>query len=1036
MSDVDVEDKEKVENNGIEPSTEINDGQPLIGEQPQIVNTNELDSKPEDSKQQEIVSIKSIDDKIIYSKNVPYQLVDILKETPLKFSDNENSKITYVEAWELNLYIGTNQGELIHFYKIDDELGYIQISKQSFSSNSTKPIKKIILLTEISIAIVHCGSTVSGYLLPELSPANIGKAKEVNDISVDCNDIETTENKGNQIVKTEDYGGDKFSKVTIFTEKSIKLLRIFRDSIRLHKELQYSHVKAGLQMSNFSIVANLENYDLVDVSQSQRIFLFPLSTNHEGSNLKPIIKCVSKKEALLVCGGSDVNSPAVGMFINLNGDVVRGTLTFESYPSAISIAYPHVLAILKNKVVVYSIFDQQKLQEIQFADKDNNINLNVFPTMKIFEIKDSNLIEMIVQSPIISTMDNKEIERIAIESDTAIKNAICKTSYVLVDSMGNYVKMLKPLSQIERWIGWYDQSNSENAQNIYDKLVEEFSVNKSNKFLITLLGFYSISYGLFNQAFEIWTSNFKTLDPRLMIYIFERNGSDGIIGSVWTFQSLFEKVENLKKIEKSEEMIDFFKLYLNTSLTISFKTDTVDIGKSLEIALVKLGLTNNEDLEPVIHEIKYATNEIIELLLLNKKYFLLSRFYSKLKDHAQLLYYWKGLIEGQFKDEEFDKNFNDTNKSLQYLLNYIFTNCVDNKDIIEKYSEWLLELYPKFGLKLVTDKRINQLDINDIKILNILNNEKSNDKDEFKLEYLEHIFQTNNEKQFIGDLLLLYLELMINEFENVDKVHNAVKETINSYLKSDIPKPSIFKYWNLMETMELKNTKFCKYHNKLLKYINSISIGMKSVLDQRIVMNACKKKIIDTKYSKKFPLISIIILFKFNEFEKIVDEFIELKDYTSAEDFAINLNFQSIGIAGDSLKSIKMSTNTSSLVDDDLVNPAIAAKDNKVTEGLLKKIFDVYLEANETKLIDNFLNKYDLLNDTTENEISTLDRMDKFVELIDKVPDNFPVDRLKRFMVNNLIEFKDYNDHINIRKTLIKVEVNRMLKLENKLKKG
>lgn len=981
-------------------------------------------------KHDEVISVEAVENEIAYNPDIPCQLVDLLKETPLKFSDSTGSKITFIEAWELNLYIGTSLGEIIHLYKIDDDLGYIQISKQKFSSTSSKPIRKIVILSEISICLVHCGSTVSGYLLPELSPANIGKAKDVNDISIDWGDLEIDSKKHNKISKTEDYHGDAFSRVTIFTRKSIKLLRIFCDGIRLHREIQYADISKGLQVSNFSIVANSDNYELVDVSQVQRIFLFPLSTNISTSILKPIIEYVSKNEIFLVCGGSNDTDSAVGMFINLKGDVVRGTLTFESYPSSVSVEYPYIFAIFKGKIIIYSIFDQKVLQQIEFGDTSE---LAVFGTSRIFEIEDPELVKNIMQAPIVSTMDNDEIERIVIESDNAIKKAVCHSSCIVVDTAGKHFKILKPIADVERWVQLYKSTTNESCQNVYDKFAEDFSRHKSNIFLITLMGFFTLHYGLYNQAFEIWTSNFKYLDPRLMIYMFGKDGSDGIFGSVWTYRILFDQVEEIKKSHKSEEIQDFLKLYFNTCLTKDFEKNTALIKKSVEVALVKLGIESGDDLEPVVYEIKHANNEIIELLLLSKKYFVLSRFYANLKDHRQFLYYWKGLIDGEFVDEEFDKNFKDKKKSLQFLINYIFSNCIDDKLTIENYSEWLLKSYPSFGLKLVTDNRIKKLEINDIKVLNLLNS--SEEKEELKLQYLEYIFENKNEKQFIGDLISIYLNLVVNEYIKNPKIRGIIDTAMDRYSQMEIPKMTIYKYWNLIEETELKNTLFSVYHNKLYSYINLGSIGMKSILDQQAVIERCRERIVESdEMSNSLPLLDLVILFKYEDYEGIVERFIKLKDYTSAEEFAVSLNIGSLSekTPVQSARMENMATN-SSLINDET---PVKTQDNLLTEKLLKNIFDVYLKLGETRLIDRFLNKYDLLDDNTETSTSTIDRMDKFVNVINRVPDSFPLDRLKRFLVNNLIEFKDYNDHITMKKSLVKLEVSRMVQLEQNCKKN
>ncbi|KAL2863772.1 putative TGF beta receptor associated protein 1 [Aspergillus lucknowensis] len=54
------------------------------------------------------------------------------------------------------------------------------------------------------------------------------------------------------------------------------------------------------------------------------------------TELKPHILSPTSSEFLLV-RGSDEQDPSVGMFVNLDGDVVRGTITFQRYPKSIII---------------------------------------------------------------------------------------------------------------------------------------------------------------------------------------------------------------------------------------------------------------------------------------------------------------------------------------------------------------------------------------------------------------------------------------------------------------------------------------------------------------------------------------------------------------------------------------------------------------------------------------------------------------------------------------------------------------------------
>jgi vacuolar protein sorting-associated protein 3 len=83
----------------------------------------------------------------------------------------------------------------------------------------------------------------------------------------------------------------------------------------------------------------------MDLEKGERIPLFPISQNppdptDDGQSapptLPPLMVSVGEED-FLVTTGSTMEDPALGMFIDLNGDPVRGTLMFSSYPRAMSI---------------------------------------------------------------------------------------------------------------------------------------------------------------------------------------------------------------------------------------------------------------------------------------------------------------------------------------------------------------------------------------------------------------------------------------------------------------------------------------------------------------------------------------------------------------------------------------------------------------------------------------------------------------------------------------------------------------------------
>lgn len=934
-------------------------------------------------------------DAIRYSSTIPYQLVNLrIEEINL-----EGATITALEAWELNLYIGTSKGEIIHYYRIDEELGYIQISRQTFSSSSSLPIQKMILLPTISIILVQSSSRVSGYLLPELSPANIGKIKDVVDMSYDFSKLTLDKTGENKIVQNTASKNGPFVNVSLFTTNSVKVIRIDKNAMRLQKEVPFEGLQRGIQFGPSVVVAG-EKYEVLNLENLYRSMLFPVSCDND---LVPRIAYVEGNELLLISGGN-MSDPAMGMFVNRKGDAVRGTLILEKYPTSVSVEFPYVMVTLDKKLVVYSITDQSKLQEIVFPE-----NLCLINTSRIFEVKDSALAEKIVKIPVVSTMDNDEIEQIALEADISAKKAVCKSSSLLVHPDGKFIKIMKPVSEIERWLNTFDSSTTSTCMNIYDRLFEEL---KDSDFLATLLFLFTLYYDLYDQALEVWT--IYPTDPRLMIYVYNNLCSDGIYGTVWLYQSLVEKMEFIGRKEKSKGFESFYRHFLESSLTSKYGQNEEHIIKSVEIALTKVAITTGEALGPIIEKIKHSNNEIVELLLLNKKYYALAKLYANTMDHRQMLYYFKGLIIGDFEDPEYESNFKEVEKSLQFLINYIFTHCSDDRNIIENYATWMLVDYPSYGLKLVTDRRMGGIDVNDIKFLTLLKDSR------LKLQYLEYVCLIKDEKQFLGDLTLIYLELLISSYENDQKIKDAITTANEKYLAMDVPKISIYKYWRVVEKMDL-DQKFIHYHTQLYHQIYSTTLNVKSILDRKPVVETCKIKLIESKYRDTFPLLSIIIFSKYEDYKSVVNEFIILKDYISAEEFSISLSLD----AFHSVESPEVNQ----------LGSLSKALQKDVSDGLLKSIFEVYLKNNETMLIDRFLNKYDLLNDIASDQEKTTDRIDKFVGVLNKVPDNFPLSRMKRFVINNIIEFSDYNTQINVKRSLVKVEVNRLDRLKNSLKK-
>ncbi|KAF6012037.1 hypothetical protein HII13_001839 [Brettanomyces bruxellensis] len=942
----------------------------------------------------------------------PYKLADLISNIKVQSADIQKSAdtfITCVEAWDSNFYVGTSAGELIHMYKVGDcsgaeseadsqeKCGYIQLSRQKCADGKIRPIRKIILLSEIGKMLVLCGSTVSAYTLPELSPDSIGKVGGVSDITVDWDQVILDSKGRNYITKIDHIAGDVFVKVTLLTSKYIRLIRIFNDSIRLYKDVNYPDSIVGIQKSASTIVASPTNYDLVDMDHSQKVQLFSTSTPSDDeqteddpgyNHMTPIILPVGKDEFLLVCGGYTANDPAAGVIVNSSGDVTRGTITWMSYPTSVAVDYPYILATFSGGfIAVHSLHNQKLVQTIRF---DGNISLKVKSVCRNFEIKDRNLVKALTRHSIKTQITPEEIEKTAIESDRAESNLSRSPS-----DGSDYIPMqLKHHS---------DQVFEE----LMDELKEATNGNHSTEwqFLVTLLVLFTMKFHKFDDTFNLLINNIKYVDPRLIIYIHAGKNYRQIFGSIWVSDGLLEFVDDLRNqytsLTEQDNSREFIRLYANTCLASKESFEKVEIkaiAKTIEIYLLNIGLDQKEDLNSVLMSIHYSSTEVIETLLFKKSYFYLSRFYAYQENFQQCLYYWKGLITGDFYDENYMKHYKSVDESLTSLVEYMLQNCSQKETVVETYTNWLLGQFPDFGFKILIDKRVDNVEFNEVNVLHLLESKHS----DLMIQYLEYIVNQKNKRQFIGDLTLAIWSEMLHLLDN-NKVIDELTAMVSSYMALSIPKIMFSKFWNLRKEKSVQS-EFVILHDKLYFYLSFITQATVSILNRVLVLNVCERDIRDQKIENILPLICLMIQFKGNQDEAVVDILCEIEDYNAADIYA---STGELPYLSDETKIQKC-------------EPCWVEKHEK-SQKLLLILFDRYLHLKNPQLIDSFLNHHSLFeNDIkgTPDDIFTV--LDKFSGILRRIPDDFPLMEVQNFISRSLLKFQEYNNSLLISKVLVR----------------
>ena len=217
------------------------------------------------------------------STSCSYVLRPLVQNIPLSEGEETGIKITCVELWENNLYIGTSAAEVLHFVSIPADPGedtqaptFILASRlqptytQSNSSQPKPGVQQILVLPAIGKACLLCNGILSFYSLPELSPA-LRNAVVSNCSWVGGTDLNASIDDSNDGVI-----------LMVCVQKRVRLVRIGNE-IRLIRNIEYPSCLVSARRNQFACVADSQSYALLDVENQQKISLFPISSLNENT---------------------------------------------------------------------------------------------------------------------------------------------------------------------------------------------------------------------------------------------------------------------------------------------------------------------------------------------------------------------------------------------------------------------------------------------------------------------------------------------------------------------------------------------------------------------------------------------------------------------------------------------------------------------------------------------------------------------------------------------------------------------------------
>ncbi|KAF8493445.1 hypothetical protein F5888DRAFT_1948828 [Russula emetica] len=306
------------------------------------------------------------------SLNIPPYQVQSLISTVLDTHGRPTSRhnadavlsveVKCVHAFGSEIYVGCSNGEILLFALQangpDQPETYTLVSRQMLPTG--KAVDEIVLTPSISKALVLSDRQIFFFVIPSLElVSGIKPIRNVMAFAVDHRHIARP-------VPSMDSPMPFLPIDFCVVKRTGIVLYSLRESLKYIKEIPlqggaFLARRIGLCLC----IADREFYSLISLNAVTATQLLPISQVPPEAGTRPhrpMIQVVSDEEFLIL---SWTGAGTMGLFINLNGDPVRGTLQWPSHPLSVSLEYPYVTALLQDQtIVVHNVESQEVVQTV------------------------------------------------------------------------------------------------------------------------------------------------------------------------------------------------------------------------------------------------------------------------------------------------------------------------------------------------------------------------------------------------------------------------------------------------------------------------------------------------------------------------------------------------------------------------------------------------------------------------------------------------------------------------------------------------
>ncbi|KAI0252536.1 hypothetical protein BJV78DRAFT_1201303 [Lactifluus subvellereus] len=270
-------------------------------------------------------------------------------------------EVKCVQALGPEIYVGCSNGDLLRFALQPNVPGqpdsYTLLSRQALPTG--KPIDEIVLTPSISTALILSDRQIFFYIIPSLEPVlGIKPIRNVIAFAVDQQHVVRP-------APSVDSPAPILPVDFCIVKRNAIVLYSLQEQLSYRKEVPLQGGAFLVRRTGQCLcIADRERYSLVLLNTVTATPILPISQVPPEPGTRPhrpMIAVVAEEEFLIL---SWTGAGTMGVFINVNGDPVRGTLQWPSHPLSICFDYPYVTALLPDQTIQVHNIESQELTQV------------------------------------------------------------------------------------------------------------------------------------------------------------------------------------------------------------------------------------------------------------------------------------------------------------------------------------------------------------------------------------------------------------------------------------------------------------------------------------------------------------------------------------------------------------------------------------------------------------------------------------------------------------------------------------------------